>query len=78
MFGLRVIRHRYFEAPWMTPVLLPACNHSDFLPFEHKAERDYADAMGCEWMDKVAARQAIPPAFTQFVGGHLIAIAEAA
>ena len=68
MFGLRILRHRYFESPWLSFALLPPCNHSDFLPFMHKAERDYADAMGCEWMDKLTARQAIPPAYTEWIG----------
>jgi DNA (cytosine-5)-methyltransferase 1 len=67
MFGLRVIRHRYFEIPWLPPVLLPACNHLDFLPFMHKGERAYADAMGCTWMGKTVARQAIPPAYCKWI-----------
>jgi len=72
MFNLRVLRHRYFESPCLLPVLLPPCDHSNFLPFMHKDERAYADAMGCEWIDKVSARQAIPPAYCEWIGKQLM------
>jgi DNA (cytosine-5)-methyltransferase 1 len=42
------------------------------LPFMHKGERAYADAMGCDWMTNREARQAIPPAFTQHIGEALL------
>jgi len=67
MFGLRVLRHRRFVTSWTTLSLLPACNHSDFLPFMHKGERAFADAMGCTWMNKTEARQAIPPAYSRYL-----------
>jgi DNA (cytosine-5)-methyltransferase 1 len=38
------------------------------VPFEHKDERAFADALGCEWMTARGGRQAIPPAYTQFIG----------
>lgn len=74
MFGLAVQRHRYFEfgncdAPFMTAT----CRHVGLRPFEHKDERAYADAMGCDWMNKTEARQAIPPAYTEYIGRHLLA-----
>lgn len=71
-FGLNVRRHRQFETNWAGMVLVPACHHNGELPFEHKNERAYADAMGCTWMNKTEARQAIPPAFTKFLGSHLL------
>ena len=40
--------------------------------FEHKDERAFADAMGCTWMTKFEARQAIPPAYTRFIGEQLM------
>ena len=72
-FGLKVRRHRYFEAPWMDACFVPPCDHRDLLPFEHKGERAYADAMGCTWMTNREGRQAIPPAYTEFIGKQLMA-----
>jgi hypothetical protein len=71
MFGLRVQRHRYFECPWMPLTLLPGCKHSpDDYSFDHGAKQPesvYRDALGCKWMTVLEARQAIPPAFTEFL-----------
>jgi hypothetical protein len=72
-FGLRVIRHRWFETSWGMLALVPPCDHRDFLPFAHKGERAYANAMGCDWMTKVEAREAIPPAYTEWIGRQLLA-----
>lgn len=47
-----------------------ACGISHY--FEHKGERAYADAMGCDWIDNRAARQAIPPAYTEWIGHRLL------
>jgi hypothetical protein len=77
-FGLKVRRHRYFETPWMDACFVPPCDHRDLLPFEHKGERAYADAMGCEWMSSKEGRQAIPPAYTEFIGSQLLAAIQAA
>jgi hypothetical protein len=80
-FGLNVRRHRDFQCGnWAAYELMPPCQcyrNPALLPFEHKAERAYADAMGCTWMSSVEARQAIPPAYTEHIGraliGHLAA-----
>ncbi len=73
-FGLNVRRHRGFLAPWLPYSLLPPCqHHSGLLSFAHKGERAYADAMGCEWMTAHGARQAIPPAYTEYIGTQLLA-----
>lgn len=72
-FGLNVIRHRWFETSWREFSLLPSCGHDGALPFEHKGERAYADAMGCQWMTAVEAREAIPPAYTEFIGRQVLA-----
>lgn len=71
-FGLRVIRHRIFESNLL--ILAPAmcCHHKAVIPFEHKNERAFADAMGCNWMPVKAARQAIPPAYTEFIGQQIL------
>lgn len=71
-FGLRVRRHRYFETNWPMPLLASPCSHQpNDLAFEHKQERAYANAMGCYWMTVREAREAIPPAFTAFIGTAL-------
>jgi hypothetical protein len=72
-FGLRVRRRRVFQTSPRLFSLIPPCRHHDLLPFMHKGERAYADAMGCEWMTKFEARQAIPPAFTRHIGEQLMA-----
>jgi C-5 cytosine-specific DNA methylase len=72
-FGLAVRRHRAFETSPRLFSLLSPCHHKDLLPFMHKGERAYADAMGCDWMTNREAREAIPPAFTQHIGEQLMA-----
>jgi hypothetical protein len=72
MFGLRVKRHRAFETSWQGFGFAVPCQHRGLLPFMHKGERAYADAMGCHWMTKEEARDAIPPAYTRYVGGFLL------
>ncbi|SPE49834.1 hypothetical protein SNS2_1530 [Streptomyces netropsis] len=68
-FGLSVRRHRTFETSWGGGGdLLPPCwHHKGLLAFEHKSERAYADAMGCTWMNKTEARQAVPPAYSHWI-----------
>jgi hypothetical protein len=78
MFGLQVRRHRYFETT-LPLRLVPACSHRrGDMGFEHKQERAYADAMGCDWMTSHEAREAIPPAYTEFIGKALLAARRAA
>lgn len=76
-FGLAVRRHRDFQiGNWSSFDLMQPCQcyrNPRLLPFEHKAERAFADAMGCTWMTKYEARQAIPPAYTRFIGERLLA-----
>ncbi|MGW5341769.1 DNA cytosine methyltransferase [Streptomyces sp. NPDC004050] len=69
-FGLRVRRHRVFETSWGGGGdLVPPCwHHKNLLAFEHKGERAYADAMGCTWMTNKEARQAVPPAYSHWIG----------
>jgi hypothetical protein len=74
MFGLPIRRHRYFESNLNLQWFMPPCQHrSTDLAFEHKGERTYADAMGCHWMTNREARQAVPPAYTRFLGEQLLA-----
>jgi DNA (cytosine-5)-methyltransferase 1 len=75
-FGLRVRRHRVFETSWRALQLTPPCTcwgRTDLLPFEHKNERAFADALGCTWMTNKGGRQAIPPAYTEYIGAALLA-----
>ncbi|MEV1047232.1 DNA cytosine methyltransferase [Streptomyces sp. NPDC049916] len=73
-FGLNVRRHRVFETSWGGggDLLSPCWHHKGLLAFEHKGERAYADAMGCTWMTNVEARQAVPPAYTQWIGHQFL------
>lgn len=72
MFGLKVKRHRAFETSWHGFGFAITCHHPGLLPFMHKGERAYADAMGCHWMTKEEAREAIPPAYTEYIGVELL------
>lgn len=76
-FGLRVRRHRSFETSWGGGGdLLPPCwHHKGLLPFMHKGERAYADAMGCTWMSNTEARQAVPPAYSEWIGRQFLTMA---
>lgn len=72
-FGLTVRRHRWFETSPQLFTLTAPCRHgSDLLPFMHKGERAYADALGCPWMSKMEARDAVPPAYTEHIGRQLL------
>jgi hypothetical protein len=76
-FGLRIRRHRWFETSWHGYSLLPACHHRrDDLPFMHKGERAFADALGGTWMSNKGGRQAIPPAYTEYLGQQLLTVIE--
>jgi hypothetical protein len=74
-FGLKVQRHRHFQiGNWAWYDLMPSCDHRNLLPFMHKGERAFADAMGCTWMTNVEGRQAIPPAYTEYIGTRLLEV----
>lgn len=86
MFGLNLWRHRYFETfpLWL---LSPAtCNHAE-LPVlitgttrrkpENGGRMEYSaqqcrDASGLAWMTRNEMDEAIPPAYTEWIGRHLI------
>ena len=84
MFGLRVWRHRYFEFHPELFTLMPPCNHS-FVPVlvtgttSRKGCRRVdppvalrRSAMGIDWPMRVAGLdEAIPPAYTEFIGRQL-------
>lgn len=86
MFGLKVWRHRYFEIFPRPFILTPTCNHSE-LPvlitgttrrsmknggrFEFTAQ-ECRDASGLDWMTRNEMDEAIPPAYTEFIGRELM------
>ncbi len=85
MFGLPIQRHRYFETSEL--LLSPfVCSHApDAITITgHSPQRwlggarktvppaEYQAAMGIEWMRVHELVQAVPPAYTEFVGAHLM------
>lgn len=86
MFGLKVIRERWFELHGFDMLLLIS-------PIKPKAPvqklgystvvgggcagrgiklETWQGAMGIDWMSKAELTQAIPPAYTEYIGKHLI------
>jgi DNA (cytosine-5)-methyltransferase 1 len=72
MFGLPVKRHRHFLTEPPLFGLLPPCRHKDLFAFEHKWEQAYAEGLGCAWMTNKEAREAIPPAYSKWIGGLML------
>ena len=83
MFGLHTHRHRYFEISEDYYPMLPRCMRI-YKPivvsgttrrksgrFEYKVG-DVRIAMGIDWMVRKELDEAIPPAYTEFIGRHLI------
>lgn len=89
MFDLRVIRHRWFETNYH--VLIPShpeCGNAikdgrAFTVAGHGGESssykfaDWKEAMGIDWMHKSELTQAVPPAYSEFIGRQLKRILEA-
>lgn len=86
MFGLRVIRHRFFECSF--PLLIP--QHRTHRPegakrkdgdggyycrvYGHEtAKREWGAAMGIDWMKTPELAEAIPPAYSEFIGRQILA-----
>lgn len=86
MFGLGVRRHRWFETSPVIFSLMPPCRHDQRVVSVHgmpggRSTRDgvmprladWKAAMGIDWMSARELSQAIPPAYTYFIGEQLLA-----
>jgi DNA (cytosine-5)-methyltransferase 1 len=85
-FGLRIIKHRLFEANWALPMAPASCDHRDvYNPWSGKGRSadQLREAQGTPWipMSGGASRKAgvtgdlfnaIPPAYTEHIGRALI------
>lgn len=91
-FGLRVFRHRKFESNIMLFAPGGKCTHgrarigfdaNDYVTIAgHGGDGsgrldNWQDAIGIQWMDKSTITQAIPPAYTEFLGRQLLRYVEA-
>lgn len=90
MFGLRIQKHRLFEANWPLPMAPATCNHTDLYNPWAGAGRSadkLREAMGIDWLpiSGGASRKAgytgdlfnaIPPAYTEWIGAQLLASLE--
>lgn len=79
-FGLSLRRHRYFEVPVLGAVLTPTCQHRD-TDYAHdhgrkQTEAEYRNAMECQWMTVIEAREAIPPTYTEWIGRRILELAQ--
>lgn len=86
-FGLKLRRERWFETSWNGFSLFPSCHHPfpvvsvvghgtpswvreqlGYNPTIHH----YREAMGIDWMNRNELSQAIPPAYTEYLGRELM------
>lgn len=91
MFGLDVIRHRYFEATWTLPQLAHPQHRGRVAGWRHGVYHDgpyvavygegggkgsvadWQRAMGIDWTDnRKSIAEAIPPAYTEYIGRQFI------
>lgn len=93
MFGLEVRRHRWFESNVSLPPWVPSCDHSRPVTgvYGHPHGADgaapgmlpgdlttWSRAMGIDWMSAPELANAIPPAYTEWIGRQLMTALEAA
>lgn len=86
MFGLRVHRHRVFELGGWFAMRLPHGRHvlkgavtncsvqdgmARLVAGNYANHEDASDAMGIDWMARKELAEAIPPAYTEFIGHQL-------
>lgn len=84
MFGLNTIRHRWFEIGFDWFCLTPACQHpkNPIVAVGHGTTSwarknnggkchtitEVRDGMGIDWMNREELSQAVPPAYSEFIG----------
>lgn len=86
MFGLPIWRHRFFEIMPMFASMLPPCDHSSIpvlisgttrrkgYPRADPPAQTRRDALATPWMSMVGMDEAIPPAYTEYIGLELMAL----
>lgn len=86
MFNLHISKHRYFETNFLPFMLMPACNHKDIYdPWNGggRTAKKYREAQDTPWIPSEGGASnkmgrtgtcsnAIPPAYTKFIGEILI------
>lgn len=87
MFGLeKLARERWFETSWQGFDLRPPCYHPEpvisvtgtgtptgtWRVYGSVPVRTFQRIMGCEWMNRAELSQAIPLAYTTFIGEQLL------
>lgn len=76
-FGLGMIRHRIFECSFPVPLLRPTCHHEGMYDPWHYGTRqreEMSAGMGIDWtMTREEVREAIPPAYTEWIGLRIMA-----
>jgi DNA (cytosine-5)-methyltransferase 1 len=82
IFGLGMIRHRIFESNIPMPLLVPTCHHENMYDLWHKEGVDQRNKirehLKIDWeMTRQEAREAIPPAYTEYIGNQLMRHMEA-
>jgi DNA (cytosine-5)-methyltransferase 1 len=84
MFGIRAPKHRIFESNIPMPLLTMTCNHSNAYDCFHGGEdarherEKLAEMFKIDWfMTRHEIREAIPPAYTEYIGKQLMKVIEA-
>lgn len=75
-FGLGMIRHRIFEISFPVPVLNFTCRHENMYdPWHYGTNQrvEMSKAMKIDWfMTRQEVREAIPPAYTEYIGKYAL------
>ena len=85
MFGLGVIRRRLFETNWWLPQPMyisrkgtvkdrTYCSVAGNGGDGSNRVDDWRKAMGIYWMTQAEIKQAIPPAYTEYIGQYLLGV----